>query len=676
MARDGASDVMLRRAEVRLARGDVTGAAAWVARMSEASPTDGRGALLRGRVAAAEGDARAFAPLMRAMVLDVPGASELLSSSLAHIVTDEPTRERIRTVVAAKGEAEAARWRAAFARAGGQGEEARRALMDAVVAGDAAASAPLLDAAVEDRDYAALSLALARLPEASRRAPLARDAAKLPPPDDLDDAALAGAHFDALARVSDERVLPWADALRGRVARALVPPTGRTTWSPLLVRLDRIARELHDLDASAALASLSAERVRPVRIAIVGEFNAGKSTFINALIGADVAPTGVLPTTATLHHLRYAADPIARVHLRERPTGEAASTPRAVAGAERIVPLSELRATLASSAPGDVRRVEILLPLASLTRVEIIDTPGFNAPDASHAEAARTAFDEADAVLWLLDGTQAMKRTERVILEQVRAAHLPIQVLVNKADRLRPDDLAQVMNLVRESLVEVGITSWAPPLAFSAKLALKGKLGDVDALAQSGWRAIDGLLEAELVGKSDVLKERALRRRAGKIVATLGAVAADVARSERETAQALTVATRDMSQAAARLDRDADAASQSLASALVPVGAAWQKEIDVVVTGRDTKTTASDPAFARYRAERAIALIAPQLAAAMAKLAASASVSADALAPVAQAAAGALVDHLGAAALTASPVGAGLGRVRELMALAEALHAE
>jgi small GTP-binding protein len=688
VARDEAPDVMLRRAEVRLARGDATGAAAWVGRMGEGAPTDGRGALVRGRVWAAFGDVRAFSPLLRAMVLDVPGSSELLSSSLGHIPTDEATRERVRTVVAAKGEADSTRWRAAFARAGGRRDEARRALMDAVAGGDVGAALPLLDTAIDDLDYQALALALEHVPEVVRRAPLARDAARLPLPSALDDPALATSHFDALARVSDERILPWADAMRKQAARALVPPSGRTAWSPVLLRLDRIARELHDLDASAALANLSAERARPVRIAVVGEFNAGKSTFINALIGADVAPTGVLPTTATLHHLRYATDPIARVHL--RPTSAAA------AGTERIVPLSDLRATLASSPPGDIRRVEILLPLASLTRVEVIDTPGFNAPDANHAEAARAAFDEADAVLWLLDATQAMKKTERDVLEQVRAARLPIQVLVNKADRLSPGDLEQVMSLVRESLVEVGIASWSAPLAFSAKLALRGKLGDADALRKSGWTAIEALLDAELVGKSEVLKERALRRRAGKIVGALGATAAEMARRESEAAQALTAATRDVSQAAARLDRDGEDAARALEEALTPVGAAWQKEIDLVVTGRDAKTTAGDPLFARYRAERALALLAPPLAAAMAKVAASPSIVAPDLLPVARAlvrayvarpggapmsllaraAAGALIDHLGALALASSPVGMGLGRVRELMALADALHAE
>ena len=193
------------------------------------------------------------------------------------------------------------------------------------------------------------------------------------------------------------------------------------------------------------------------------------------------------------------------------------------------------------------------------------------------------------------------------------------------------------MTLVRESLVEVGITSWSPPLAFSAKLALKGRLGDAAALSASGWAAIDTMLDAEIVGKSDVLKERALRRRASRVVSALGALAAEAARQEDDAVAAATRAARDVSQAAARLDRDADASAERLEEVLTPAGAAWQKEIDLVVTGRDARTTVDDPLFARYRTERALVLLAPPLADAMAGLAASSSVTSHDLAPVARA---------------------------------------
>src|SRR5262249_27653455 len=119
--------------------------------------------LARGRALAMRGDAAAFAPLLRAMVLEVPRASEALSSALAWLPSDAEARARVRTVVAARGEEALARWRAAFARAEGRRDEARAALRDAVAAGDASAARPLLDAALDDRDEAALALALPHL---------------------------------------------------------------------------------------------------------------------------------------------------------------------------------------------------------------------------------------------------------------------------------------------------------------------------------------------------------------------------------------------------------------------------------------------------------------------------------------------------------------------------------
>ena len=121
----------VRSAEARLLRGDAAGAKEKLDGVSLPA-TDGRGALARGRTLALLGDGGAFAPLVRAMVLDTPGASEALSSALAHVPSDLQTRTRVRSVVDAKGEQALARWRAAFARAEGARDAARRALREAV----------------------------------------------------------------------------------------------------------------------------------------------------------------------------------------------------------------------------------------------------------------------------------------------------------------------------------------------------------------------------------------------------------------------------------------------------------------------------------------------------------------------------------------------------------------
>jgi len=688
------ADVQLRRAEARLLQNDLVGARAVLDGL-DADPTDGRAALLRGRALAIAGDVAAFPLLLRAMVLEAPGASEALASALAWLPTDEATRGRIRVVVDGRGQTELARWRAAFARAEGRRDEARSALVSAVRSGDTSAARPLLDASLEDQDHAALAVALGALGETATTDPIAKDARLLPSPARLRDPGEASAILDELAEITTARARVWADAARSRALATWVPTSGAPSdWTKILTRLDRHARALHALDATAKVAELAVERSRPVRVAIVGEFNAGKSTFINAVIGADIAPTGVLPTTATLHHLRYAPDPFARIQYD-------ADVPSGVK--ERIVPSSELRAALKGTDNEYVKRVEILQPIASLTRVEILDTPGFNAPDTRHTEAARSAFEEADAAIWLLDAGQPLKQTERRILDEAKTTSLPVQILVNKADRLKPDDLTKVMTVVGESLAETGIASWAPPVALSARLALQGKLGDEDALARSGWNDVQKLLDEQIVGRSDELKERGLRRRAGRVVTLMLERAREHAAEERARIDAARTRAQELALRAANLEREADEAAQVVAGALSAAAAEWRRDLEVVVTGRDRQQVESDPVLLRYRVDRAVARLAAPLARVLASIArgqndtdvegvrpedlmpvihaavrtfAAASGHADALLPLTRSAIASLVEHLLELAAAPPEQGRAEGRVAELEAVLRALEAQ
>jgi len=671
-------ELALRRAEVKLARGDGSGAAEELAHVPIA-PSDGRANLALGRARAIAASAEAFAPLLRATIVDEKGASEALSSALGWIECDEPARARVRGVVEARGESGLARWRAAFARAEGRRDEARAALVDAVRTGEPGAARPLLDAAMDDRDATSLAVAVKAL-EADGD-PSLRDARTLAALA-LDDAE-SGALLEPLTTLSSARALAWAGDLRATVARAWFPEAGRASWDLALARFEHVARALHDLDASARLASLSAERRRPLRVAVVGEFNAGKSTFINALVGQEIAPMGVLPTTATLHHLRYAPDPIARIFFQsnEEPS-------------ERIVPVGDLRGVLKAIDTSKVRRVEILLPIASLTRVEILDTPGFNAPDARHTEAARRAFEEADAAIWLLDAGQPMKKSEREVLDEARTARLPVQVLVNKVDRLGEADRARVLESVRAGLAEAGLESWASPLAFSARLALAGKLGDAKALADSGWSAIEALLERELITRSEDLKERALRRRALAIVGAMGHAAAREADEERARDTRRRERSEAITHAAARIDRDANDIAARIAEGLEQSAATWRAELALVVAGRDPDSLAADASLARYRVDRALAHLARPLAHALAGAAdgtgippaelapiartstrAYAASTADtaSLSPLARSAVDSLVEHLTSAAAAPSPPQRASGLVGELAAFSKAL---
>ncbi|MGK3963281.1 dynamin family protein [Sorangium sp. So ce118] len=571
-------DAALRRAACALAHGDLDGARAAAEILGEPAAIEGRAALVLARLALAEASAAAGASAaalppavvtraldlgLRALVLDVPGAAELCASLVA-ASRDVLVVDRVRRVVRAAGALDEPTWAAAFAFAEGRRDDARQALARGLSAGDPAAAAALLSMAVETRDLGALDTLAARAKERGAAAPLlSPDLLRL-----RDAAAMAAEGqgskaLDALDAVTGEGAA-WAEDIRRSIARGWLPAAEGgaaprpAAWSDVLRELARTAKLLDRLDLLAATEALAVERERPLRAAVVGEFNAGKSTFLNALLGEDVAPTGVLPTTATLHWVAWAPDPFARIVVR--------------GGQDRVVPHAALKETLrALAADGSkVSRVFIYAPIERLKRVEILDTPGFNAPDPDHIAEARRAFDEAHVAIWLLDAPQAMKESERRVLSEISALGVPVQILANKADRLKPDALETVLAHVRDSLAASAITSLTPPIAFSARLSLRGRLGDEAALAASGWAEVEALFAEQIVDASDALRERALRRKAGRIAAELAQAASARAAEDREAGRRARAEADRLRASAAYLRRERRTIAAAIDKALEP----------------------------------------------------------------------------------------------------------
>jgi GTP-binding protein EngB required for normal cell division len=562
-------EVAVRRAECALAQGDSAQAAHEVEKVTGDDALDGRASLVHARLALGRGDtAMALDLALRAFVLDTEGAADLVAALVA-ASRDGLLLDRVRRVVASAASLDDPTWAAAFAFAEGRRDDARRALQRGLSRGSRSAASALLALATESRDLDALH-ALAE-----------RDPALLPLPlRALRDAAILAAEgqgraaLDRLDHVGGD-VAGWAAELRQKVVAGWLPAAGSPSpgaaWPELIHQLRGLAGALDRVDLVGALAALSVERERPLRVAVVGEFNAGKSTFLNALLGEDVAPTGVLPTTATLHWVAWAPDPFARILVRN--------------AQDRVVPHAELKGTLTELAAADAKvdRVYIYAPIERLKRIEVLDTPGFNAPDPEHLAAARQAFDEAHVAIWLLDATHPMKETERKVLAEIQALGVPVQILANKADRLKPDERAAVLEHIRASLAQVGLTSHAAPLAFSAKLSLKGRMGDELALAASGWPEVEALIASEIVDRSDALRETALRRKAARVAVELLATAharagadRELYRAARDRGEALRMAAarlrREKVAVAAAADKAIEAARRLLAADLRPLG--------------------------------------------------------------------------------------------------------
>ncbi|MFO0615983.1 MAG: dynamin family protein [Polyangiaceae bacterium] len=562
-------DVLLRRAECALGLLDLDAAKAHLERLGPEPPDhiDPRRSLAWARLAWQSGLATPGSTLraetvglaLRALLMDVHGAADLVAS-IASTSKDVAELALIKDVVTGLGRAGEPAFGSAFALAEGRKDDARDALGRSLALGDERAAHALLFLATEARDLEALRLVLGARPKLVP-APLAALFAA----SEAISRADTRAALDALDAVGEANA-SWAASLRESAFRAWTSPTF-APWHELLAELHRSAHALSSLGRVADIEGLAMEQKRPLRLAIIGEFNAGKSTFINALLGVDVAPTGVLPTTATLHWVAWAPDPFARVVVR--------------GASDRVVPHAELKPTLAklNEESAHVERVFIYAPIERLRHVEILDTPGFNAPDPEHAKAARSAFDEAHVVLWLLDAVHAMKSSEVKVLEEIRSLGIPTLVLLNKSDRLKPDELETVSAHVAASLVEAKLPTYRPPIAFSAKLALRARTsapdgkpdGDPLALRASHFDAVEAVIEEAVVDRADALREHGLRRKARALTSALLAEATARLEQEQERRKGALDAAHKLRAAAARLSSEAEALTPQIEKALEPV---------------------------------------------------------------------------------------------------------
>ena len=136
-----------------------------------------------------------------------------------------------------------------------------------------------------------------------------------------------------------------------------------------LIDLTGLARDVglaslaNDLE-STRIPKLDREQFHLV---VLGEFNHGKSTFVNALLGADVLPAGITPTTAAINHVIYAPSPTARVVL--------------TSGESKLLDPGALKewVTVAGGHAGEASYVELGYPSELLTNnVVLVDTPGVN----------------------------------------------------------------------------------------------------------------------------------------------------------------------------------------------------------------------------------------------------------------------------------------------------------
>ncbi|WP_302496030.1 dynamin family protein [uncultured Flavonifractor sp.] len=245
-------------------------------------------------------------------------------------------------------------------------------------------------------------------------------------------------------------------------------------------------------------------------VAIVGEFKRGKSTVINALLGKNILPVDVLPTTATLNKITYNVTPFVTVEYKDG-RKEQIGIEELDNYVTKLTRESEERAKT-------IKEAVVYYPINYCKNgVTIIDTPGLN-DDAAMTEVTMSVLPTIDAALMVIMAQAPFSESERDFLEsKIITSDLGrVLFVVTGIDLLDEEDVDRVLENIKRRIQEhvlkkaesvYGVDSreyqtYQRKLGninlygLSAKKALKAKVkGDVQMLEDSCFPTFEAALE-------------------------------------------------------------------------------------------------------------------------------------------------------------------------------------
>jgi GTP-binding protein EngB required for normal cell division len=269
--------------------------------------------------------------------------------------------------------------------------------------------------------------------------------------------------------------------------------------------------ELHE-DVAAADAAHALEKKlveNRFNVVVFGEFKRGKTTFVNALLGAEMLPAAVVPLTSIVTAVTWGEEVRASISYE--------------GGREEDVPAGELpRYVTERDNPGNhlgVRQAILSYPSDDLRDgVFLVDTPGVGSVYRHNTEAAREFLPQADAAIFLVSADPPISDTEREFLEEIRGEAARMFFVLNKIDYLSGLDRDEAIAFTQGVIADaVGREIVLYPM--SARQALVAKLvGDDEELEASGLPAFERDLRSFLLREKGETILRSVATRAARLV--------------------------------------------------------------------------------------------------------------------------------------------------------------
>lgn len=181
---------------------------------------------------------------------------------------------------------------------------------------------------------------------------------------------------------------------------------------------------------------------------VLGEFNAGKTSFINAFLGEKYLPVGMTPTTSVIYEVRYGERSF--VEIRKKDTTKV-RVPEGIDSLEDYLKVSQIQ-------PQEIQSVYIEQPLDMLSNeIVLVDTPGLNDLEHARPEVTYQYLPKADVVFFVINSNMPLRKTE---LDFIRDDLLEqgieqVIIVLTRIDQLDDEEIDEVIDGVYYRLSDV-----------------------------------------------------------------------------------------------------------------------------------------------------------------------------------------------------------------------------
>jgi GTP-binding protein EngB required for normal cell division len=293
------------------------------------------------------------------------------------------------------------------------------------------------------------------------------------------------------------------DILLDRAASSVLHPTA--TQQEILERLSRLQARLDE---------------GLLRVAVLGQFKRGKSTLLNALLGAPLLPTGVTPVTAIPTFIRAGAETNARITFKD---GKEPLLISAVADIPDILQ-HYIAETENPRNRLNVETVELDVRSQFLDQgIVLVDTPGVGSTFLHNTKAAEAVLAECDAAVFVISADPPITEVEVDYLHKVQVLIPKIFFALNKIDLLDAGERVIAERFLADVLAQQpAIAQPVRIFSVSAKQGLRAKQDrDPRAIAASGVEHLEQVLAGELAREKRAIAFATGRQRSISLIGEL-----------------------------------------------------------------------------------------------------------------------------------------------------------